>query len=75
LIVWRERDDKEDKHLSAVIREAVLGMKAGKGDQSQVSSTEHELKTHENDDDISADNDARETNRKEKSRKEEVFVE
>src|SRR6266480_339095 len=63
-----DSDDKEDEHLRVVIGQAIVAeTKTRKGDKGKIGRVQHQLERHENDDDIAPQQDAAETDGRDKN--------
>lgn len=69
-------DYEEDEDLAVVVRQAGgAGIEAGECDEGKICGREHELETHEDDDDVTAHDDAGEAYGEEQAGDEQVIVE
>ena len=69
-------DDEKDEDLGVVVGESEGGdAVAGEGDEGEIGGVEHQLKAHENDEEIAAQKDTGETDREKKAADEKIIAE
>jgi len=70
------RDDEKYQHLSVVIRKTVCtDVEAGEGDERQIGGIEHQLKAHENGDNVATQQNASKADGKQQPACEQIMIE
>jgi len=71
----RHRNDKEDENLRIVIRQAArIDAESGKRDKRKIRRIQHQLERHENNDEVSAQNDTGKTDREKQPANEKIIA-
>src|ERR1022692_2356740 len=68
-------DDEENKHLRVVIGQAGVHSKSREGNERKICGVQHQLQTHENDDDVATQHDAGEADREKQAANNQVVSE